>query len=133
MTHGPSTARKRERKSQAGAEPWQLEGCVVWPLLYAALGKTSECGASEVSGLPHQDTSSYFYFFYFFLLYIFSGKTYLDLFFNFFLLTFLFLAVTFFLLTFFALFDRGLREQPMVSMYTLYCLLAFLSILAVFP
>lgn len=95
MTHGPSTARKRERKRQAGAEPWQLDGCVVWPLLYAALGKTRECGASEVSGLPHQDTSSTMNLFLFFIFCLFC------------FLCFLFFSGK----TFFALFDRGLREQ----------------------
>lgn len=73
MTHGPSTGREREEKArlELELEPWQLEGCVVWPLLYAGLGKTRECGASEVSGLPHQDTSStmnlFLFFFYIFL------------------------------------------------------------------
>lgn len=54
----PAQQEKEGEKARLELEPLQLEGCVVWPLLYGGLGKTRECGASEVSGLPHQDTSS---------------------------------------------------------------------------
>lgn len=121
----PAQQEKEGEKARPELEPWQLEGCVVWPLLYAGLGKTRECGASEVSGLPHQDTSSTMnlFLFNFFFCFLFSsaGKTYLDLFF---LLSSLFIFSSFCVIAclhfFFALFDRGMREKSIWLVYTVH-------------
>lgn len=110
---------QKKRKSQAGAEPWQSEGCVVWPLLYAALGKTRECGASEVSGLPHQDTSStinlFLFFFFFFCFLFFLERPFWPLFW---LFSSNFFVARYKVLTFFALF----QSVSMVHNYVVFLL-----------
>lgn len=130
----PPQPEKEKEKARLELESWQLEACVVWPLLYAALGKTRECGASEVSGLPHQDTSSTRnLFLFFFFLYIFSAETFLDPFFDSFLLAFFC-----FLLYVRTLFWLCLTKDWEKLLYGWFlwdmtcCLLPFLSSLAVF-
>lgn len=137
----PAQQEKEGEKARLELEPLQLEGCVVWPLLYAGLGKTRECGASEVSGLPHQDTSSTMNLFLFkkdFLLFIFLcwKRPILT---SFFLLPPLFIFFSFvqkraYFFFFCFVWQRNERKIYMFGLYRtwLCCVLPFLSFLAVF-